>query len=67
MLEAGASIIDIGGESPRPGAISITRNQELARVLLPLVGLKATEVVLSIDTRHAVSGACSKCRCHNHQ
>ena len=53
MLEAGASIVDIGGESTRPGATPITRNQELARVLPPLVGLKATEAVLSIDTRHA--------------
>merc|ERR1711995_141388 len=32
MFEAGAAIIDIGGESTRPGAEPVTRNQELARV-----------------------------------
>ena len=53
MIEAGASIIDIGGESTRPGAEPVTRNQELARVLPPLAGLKGGDAVLSIDTRHA--------------
>ncbi len=53
MVKAGADIIDIGGESTRPGAIPITRNQELARVLPPLNGLRQCGAVLSIDTRHA--------------
>jgi len=53
MIEAGAGIIDIGGESTRPGADPVTRNQELARVLPPLTGLKDAGTVLSIDTRHA--------------
>ena len=53
MAEAGASIIDIGGESTRPGAEPVTRNQELARVLPPIAGLKAADAPLSIDTRHA--------------
>ena len=39
MSKAGASIIDIGGESTRPGAEAISRNQELARVLPPITGL----------------------------
>ena len=53
MQDAGAAIIDIGGESTRPGAAPITRNQELARVLPVLAGLRDSGVVLSIDTRYA--------------
>jgi len=54
MQAAGASIIDIGGESTRPGAAPITRNQELARILPALAGLQTGDAVLSVDTRHAV-------------
>ncbi|MGC6496814.1 MAG: dihydropteroate synthase [Candidatus Puniceispirillaceae bacterium] len=53
MQDAGAAIIDIGGESTRPGAAPVTRNQELARVLPVLAGLRDSGTVLSIDTRHA--------------
>ena len=53
MWQAGASVIDIGGESTRPGAAPITRNQELARVLPPIIGLARQNIRLSIDTRHA--------------
>ena len=53
MQDAGAAIIDIGGESTRPGAAPVTRNQELARVLPVLAGLLDGGAVLSIDTRHA--------------
>ena len=53
MSRAGASIIDIGGESTRPGAETITRNQELARVLPPITGLSRQNICISIDTRHA--------------
>ena len=53
MSDAGASIIDIGGESTRPGAEAITRNQELARVLPPMSGLSRENLRISIDTRHA--------------
>jgi len=53
MQDAGAAIIDIGGESTRPGAAPVTRNQELARVLPVLAGLRDSGAVLSIDTRHA--------------
>ena len=53
MWQAGASVIDIGGESTRPGAAPITRNQELARVLPPITGLSRQNIRLSIDTRHA--------------
>ena len=52
MQQDGADIIDIGGESTRPGAEPVTRNQELARVLPPIAGLKPEDAVISIDTRH---------------
>ena len=53
FLENGADIIDIGGESTRPGAETVTRNQELARVLPPITGLSRQNICISIDTRHA--------------
>jgi dihydropteroate synthase len=40
MQAAGASIIDIGGESTRPGAEPVTRNQELAAYLPPILALR---------------------------
>lgn len=51
MVEAGAAIIDIGGESTRPGAEPVPLQQELDRVL-PLVELLRARVdaVLSVDT-----------------
>ena len=53
MWQAGASVIDIGGESTRPGAAPVTRNQELARVLPPITALARSGATISIDTRHA--------------
>ena len=53
MQNAGAAIIDIGGESTRPGATPVTRNQELARVLPPITALARAGITISIDTRHA--------------
>lgn len=52
MLEAGADIIDIGGESTRPGAAPVTAEQEIARIL-PVVRELAKAAPVSIDTRHA--------------
>src|SRR3546814_14317862 len=53
MAAAGASIIDIGGESTRPGAQPVWEGDELARVQPVLQRLKALGTVLSIDTRKA--------------
>lgn len=53
MVEAGADIIDVGGESTRPGSAPVTRDQELARVLPVVRALAEKGVVVSIDTRHA--------------
>ncbi|MCL2136138.1 MAG: dihydropteroate synthase [Coriobacteriia bacterium] len=59
MLEEGASIIDIGGESTRPGSNELDEDTELGRVL-PLVKALCEEgLVISIDTRHPkVAAAC---------
>jgi len=53
MMEAGADIIDIGGESTRPGAEQVSVNQELARVLPPMAGLMQSQAIISVDTRKA--------------
>ena len=54
MVNSGAAILDIGGESTRPGAAPITPQQEADRVL-PLVERIAAEldVVISVDTSTA--------------
>ncbi len=51
MVADGADMIDIGGESTRPGATSVSTQEEMDRVL-PVIELLAREldVVLSIDT-----------------
>ena len=54
MVADGADIIDIGGESTRPGAESVSTDEEIKRVV-PVVGALAKEgVVISIDTSKAL-------------
>ena len=53
MVEAGAGIIDIGGESTRPGARPVDPDVEQARILPVLAGLRGQGARISIDTRHA--------------
>ncbi|MFQ5952900.1 MAG: dihydropteroate synthase, partial [Candidatus Omnitrophota bacterium] len=51
MAEEGADIIDIGGESSRPGAESVTSDEELSRVIPVVKALKEKlSVPLSVDT-----------------
>src|SRR5690606_21104512 len=51
MVAGGASILDIGGESTRPGAQEVSAQEELDRVLPVLIALRARfDVVLSVDT-----------------
>ncbi len=53
LVAAGADIVDIGGESTRPGAHRVTAEVEAARVL-PVIGeLAADGVVCSVDTTRA--------------
>jgi dihydropteroate synthase len=54
MLEAGADLLDIGGESTRPGAAPVTVEQEVARIL-PVVRELAKAAPVSIDTRNAAT------------
>ncbi|BDX03794.1 dihydropteroate synthase [Marinomonas pontica] len=51
MIEEGASIIDVGGESTRPGAAPVSTQQELDRVM-PIVELikNQFDIIVSVDT-----------------
>ncbi|MBM3602713.1 MAG: dihydropteroate synthase, partial [Alphaproteobacteria bacterium] len=51
LREQGANIIDVGGESTRPGADPVDAEQELARVLPVVQGLVAARAIVSVDTR----------------
>ena len=51
MLEAGAAIIDVGGESTRPGAAAVWEGDELKRVVPAVERLAAMGAAISIDTR----------------
>ena len=51
MIAQGADIIDIGGESTRPGALEVSVQQELDRVMPVLEGVLALQVPVSVDTR----------------
>lgn len=55
MAAEGAQIIDVGGESTRPGAESVSADEELSRVLPVIVKLREkVSVFISIDTTKAV-------------
>jgi dihydropteroate synthase len=65
LLEAGADIIDIGGESTRPGAAPLPPGDEIRRTQPVVRALAASGAVVSIDTRHVAvmeaaldAGAC---------
>jgi len=54
LAAEGADVLDVGGESTRPGATPVSEAEELARVIPVIRGLaKQTEVALSIDTMKA--------------
>lgn len=54
MASDGAAIIDVGGESTRPGAAFVPAGQELDRVAPVIEGIRSrSDVVISIDTRKA--------------
>ena len=53
MAAEGAAIIDIGGESTRPGAADISEAEELSRILPVVNALAESGLVLSLDTRKA--------------
>lgn len=53
LLAEGADILDVGGESTRPGAAPITEAEEINRVLPVVTALAAVGACVSVDTRHA--------------
>ena len=50
MIEDGATVIDIGGESTRPGATPVSVEEELKRVIPVVEALSKHDVIISIDT-----------------
>jgi len=53
MVAAGADIIDIGGESTRPGATPVWEGEEADRIIPVIEAMKDEGVALSVDTRHS--------------
>lgn len=57
MLYAGSDIIDVGGESTRPGAIAVGVEEEQRRVLPVIEAMVKAGALVSIDTTHAATAA----------
>ncbi|HEY5635388.1 MAG TPA: dihydropteroate synthase [Burkholderiales bacterium] len=53
MADEGAALLDIGGESTRPGAAPVSEDEELSRVLPVLGALHDLRLPISVDTRRA--------------
>jgi len=56
MIEAGADVIDVGGESTRPGADPVPVEEEIERVRPVIEALDDLDALVSIDTRKAAVG-----------
>ena len=50
LIDQGAQIIDIGGESTRPGALPVSVQEELARIMPVIVALRDSGAAISVDT-----------------
>ena len=57
LEEAGAAILDVGGESTRPGAEPVAAEEELSRVVPVVEGLAGGEAEISVDTSKAAVAA----------
>ena len=57
LIAQGADLLDVGGESTRPGAERVTPDTEQERVLPVVEALAAQGVVVSVDTVHAATAA----------
>ena len=53
LVAQGADIVDVGGESTRPGALRIPADEELRRVIPVITGLTSENVPVSVDTMRA--------------
>ncbi len=68
MVEDGAVILDIGGESTRPGSAAVSLEDEQARILPVVRGLRDAGVPLSVDTRNAATmRGGPRCRGHDRE
>jgi dihydropteroate synthase len=61
MLDEGAAILDVGGESTRPNAIPLSADEEQARILpvIEAILVEKPDAILSIDTHHAATAVCA--------
>jgi dihydropteroate synthase len=57
LVEDGAEILDVGGESTRPGAESVSVEEELRRVVPVIEGLAGVDAEVSVDTSKAAVAA----------
>ncbi|HWO84404.1 MAG TPA: dihydropteroate synthase [Solirubrobacterales bacterium] len=57
LVAAGAEILDVGGESTRPGAETVSEEEELRRVVPVIRGLRDLDCELSVDTSKAAVAA----------
>lgn len=67
MLQEGASILDVGGQSTRPGSERVAANEELKRILPAIEAIHATfpDAIISVDTFYAnVAAATIKAGAH---
>ena len=55
MIEEGATILDVGGQSTRPGSEKLTEEEEIKRVIDPIAAINKSfpEIVISIDTYYS--------------
>ena len=64
MMEAGASVLDVGGESSRPGADAVSVEEELRRVMPVVEALLQLDTIVAVDTtkvevaRRALASGC---------
>ena len=65
LLDAGADIVDVGGESTRPGAVPVDEDTELVRAIpvIERVRAAAPDAVISIDTGKAGVAEAGSSRC----
>lgn len=57
MAEQGADLVDVGGESTRPGAAPVSADDEILRVIPVIEGLVSRGIAVSIDTMKAAVAA----------
>ena len=53
MLDAGVDLLDVGGESTRPGASPVSAAEELRRIMPVVEALLDLDTIVSVDTRNA--------------